>query len=143
MSTDIRSVRWRIGMVTPRDGKFRGSYWDATTNIDYFLPELYERAALCKLAMRSHVAMLNKGKNLNDYIVIASNISNMDDAVLTVQREIGVESGDYASLFFSGMEHADWVNLNGAARYELLKCYIISEINVAAIEDSDVFEGGS
>ncbi len=143
MSTDIRSVRWRIGMVVPRDGKFRGSYWDATTNIDYFMPELCDTEEACRLVTRSHVAMLNKGKNLNDYIVIASNISNMDDAVLTVQREIGVESGDYASLFFSGMEHADWVNLNGAGRYQLLKCYIISEINFASIEDSDVFGGGS
>lgn len=143
MSTDIRSVRWRIGMVVPRDGKFRGSYWDATTNIDYFMWRLYDSAALCKLAMRSHVAMLNKGKNLNDYIVIASNMSDINEAVLTVQREIGVTEGLQASIFFDTTTEEDWVNLNGAGRYELLKRYIISEINVAAMEESDVFEGGS
>lgn len=56
---------------------------------------------------------------------------DLDEAVLGVQAVLGIQSGDGASVFFSGMqdEYAEWKDMQESDRFSVLHSYAAYELN--------------
>lgn len=55
---------------------------------------------------------------------------DLDEAVLGVQAVLGIESGDIASMFFSGFRDGDWPTMRDWERFSKLYAYAEYELQV-------------
>ena len=69
-----------------------------------------------------------KAKNLRDAINKASDIDDLDEAVLLVQDALGVETGDWATMVFCDLSPDDWKRLDADHRSVRLIQYARSEM---------------
>lgn len=71
-----------------------------------------------------------KNHTLRHALVDGSKNSDLDEAVLGVQAVLGIESGDTASMFFSGFRDDDWPKMQDWQRFNRLIAYAEYELQV-------------
>lgn len=68
-----------------------------------------------------------------DFLQHVATISDLDDAALAIQTELGIEDGDLAGIFFSGRDDQDrlwwdaWPSMSPEARRAKLDEYVENE----------------
>ncbi|MCR9222874.1 MAG: hypothetical protein NXH70_02295 [Hyphomonas sp.] len=71
-----------------------------------------------------------KEHTLRYALVEGSKNLDLDEAVLGVQAVLGIESGDMASLFFSGLPEDEWPEMTDYGRFSRLYAYAEYELQV-------------